>query len=44
MAKALDVSFSVEEYKKPEYLLEVEMPETQVKTGGIFEAKIQAKY
>ncbi len=38
------VSFSVEEYKKPEYLLEVEMPETQVKTGGIFEAKIQAKY
>ncbi len=38
------VSFSVEEYKKPEYLLDVEMPETQIKTGGIFEAKIQAKY
>ena len=38
------VSFSVEEYKKPEYLLDVEMPETQVKTGGIFEAKIKAKY
>lgn len=36
--------FAVEEYKKPEYLLTVTMPEQQIETGGLFEAELQAKY
>ncbi len=38
------IGIAVEEYKKPEYLLSVKMPEMQVKSGGMFEAEIEAKY
>jgi uncharacterized protein YfaS (alpha-2-macroglobulin family) len=38
------ISFQVEEYKKPEFEVTVEIPEEPVRLGEKFKAKIKAKY
>ncbi len=38
------LSFRVEEYKKPEFTVKVELPDEPVKLGDLIKAKISAKY